>query len=121
MLTHGDVKNLIEGAGSFSQADAIISGTYCKTDADKIQYLKDLFDLDIKSGDKDRDTYVMLVGALINRNGLNMVESMIDLERNDYTEGYRAGYYMGLKDGAESGGKAVSGKDNSKPSGGRKP
>ncbi len=44
-----------------------------------------------------------------------MVESVIELERIDYTEGYRAGYYMGLKDGAASAGKGTTDKNDTKP------
>ena len=53
---------------SFEDFDTILSQTWCKTDEDKISYLKELFDIDIvhaTDNDKHID-YIAMANAIMN-------------------------------------------------------
>ena len=67
-MTHGDTKQMLCKCNNIRQIDAILNKTYCKTDADKADYLRKLFsvqDFTCKSSDAHTN-YISLAVAIIN-------------------------------------------------------
>lgn len=70
-LTGEEVRTLLLKARSFEEVDGILSDTWCKTDGDKVEYIRQLFGSDIifdHSGDIDK--YADVVGALLRRKAI---------------------------------------------------
>lgn len=68
-MKNKDVKEAIIKAQTHTEIDEILEKTWCKTDADKLQYLKQLFDLnDSKLNEHDKhDAYHRAVRMIMDK------------------------------------------------------
>jgi hypothetical protein len=67
-MTHGDVKNMILTCATFEAADQVMQQyTYCKTDRDRIVYLRNLFNIhsETPAGVGPHEQYVDLLTQLV--------------------------------------------------------
>lgn len=82
---------LLRMARTFDQADNILVKTWCKTDSDKVEYLRQLFSEELSSvegtGDPKKD-YRDFVAAIIHSE-----------ENESYMWGYKDGAKSGQKEG----------------------
>ena len=89
MLSHSDMKILIETADNVAEADAIVSKSWCSSDADKLYYVKQLFGDDgaMPCSDSLYEEYICFLSKIVGSGG-----------RDDFKKGYRRGYDAGFKD-----------------------
>ncbi len=90
MMTNSDTKMLLKMSKTFDQADNILNKSYCKTYADKIEYLQQLFpELEnVELTDRAHDDYQTLVMSVIH---------------SEDNEPYMWGYRDGLSKGEDYG------------------
>ena len=66
MLTNDEIKCLILLSKNFEEVDKILNSTCCKTIEDKLNLLKDLFNVEvIFDGDGGEDDYRAVVNAIL--------------------------------------------------------
>ena len=89
-MTNSNTKMLLEMSKTFEQADAVLSKTWCKTDADRVEYLKQIFPelSDLAKEDDPEDACRTILSAVIHGN-----------TNESYQCGYRDGYATGNTDG----------------------
>ena len=67
-MTNSDTKTLIESAKTFEQADNALNQTWCKTDADKLEYLRQIFPERFNGefrADNPHEEYVSFIMSII--------------------------------------------------------
>ena len=94
MLTHRDIKTLILASGNVKEADEVISKAWCKSDAEKLSYVRQLFGYedDIGRFSNTEEEYVLLLEHIVTGNADNS-------DAKAFKRGYDAGMNEGDPDG----------------------
>ena len=64
-LTHGDIHTMLTNCTNSRQVDEVLNKTYCKNDADKVEYLQTMFNLPRDRRDS-HSKYHTIVRSIIN-------------------------------------------------------
>ena len=67
-MTNMETKLTLKACRSFEEFDNIMDQTWCKTDSDKIEYLMQLFNVEVvhATNDNKRDDYIALAHTIMN-------------------------------------------------------
>lgn len=92
-MTNIETKVLLRMSQTFEQADDILSKTWCKTDGDKTEYLRQLFPEELKNEENTNNP---------GKDYRNYINIIINSEENDpYTWGLKDGITKGREEGYE--------------------
>lgn len=66
-LNNSEIRNRIKSSHTFEEVDELLNSTWCRSDADKMDYLKQLFEGDVVFDELKDTTYPDTVHAILNR------------------------------------------------------